>query len=93
MPDEPTLGEIARLVGDLRQDVREDFAGINARLDQFVLREVYAADRTALDLRLTRMEREAENSRAAVRNAILGSIGAVAASLISGIVLAFVLKG
>ncbi len=104
MAEEPTLGELARLIGDMRQDQRDDFAAVNARLDGYVLREVFlttlasleqrmAAEKVAFEVRMSRMERDAESARASVRNAVLGSIGAVVASLISGVVMAYVLKG
>ncbi|MFC6885279.1 MULTISPECIES: hypothetical protein [Actinomadura] len=93
MPNDPTLGELARVLADFRADVRDDFTAINTRLDTFVLRDVYAADRAALEFRLARMEREAEAARAAARTAIYGCIGAVLASVLAGIVLAVLLKG
>jgi hypothetical protein len=91
--DEPSLGEVSRQLSDFRQDVRDDFAIIAARLDNFVLREVYAGDRNALELRLSRMEREAEAQSSTVRGAIYAAISSVVASVVAGIVLALVLKG
>lgn len=93
LPDEPGLGELARLLADFRRDVRDDFATISARLDTFVLREVYQADKAAGEARLARMEREQEAQRAAVRAAIYAAIGSVLASVVAGVILAMVLKG
>lgn len=48
MPDEPSLGELGRLIQLLRGDVREDMAAITARLDKLVSAEVYAAEKAAM---------------------------------------------
>lgn len=60
---EPTLGEVARAIAQLREDFRGEFAGISQRLDKFVLAEVYAADRRAADDRLHEMNRHIEDLR------------------------------
>lgn len=104
MPNEPSLGELTRIIkefrGDVRDDlsainarVRDDFQAINARLDTFLLREVYNADKAALQERLTRMEREAEAARSAARTAIYSCIGAIVAAIIVGVVMAVLVKG
>lgn len=93
MADEPGLGELARVLGDFRRDVRDDFAAISARLDTFVLREVYNADKAANEARMARMEREAESNRSAVRAAVYAALGSVVASIVAGIVLALIVKG
>ena len=48
MADEPSLGELGRLIQLLRGDVREDMALINARLDKLVSADVYAAEKAAM---------------------------------------------
>lgn len=93
MADDPTLGELARLLHDFRADVRDDFAAINTRFDTLVLRDVYNADRAALELRLARLERDQESNRSAVRAAIYAAIGAVLSSVVGGVILALVLGG
>lgn len=93
MADDPQLGELARSLQDFRRDTRDDFAQIATRLDQFVLREVYTADRTALEARLARMEREQEASRSAVRNAVFGAISSIIATIIVAVVMAVAVKG
>lgn len=93
MTNDPGLGELARKIEDFRRDVRDDFAQIGNQLAQFVLREVYLADKTALEARLSRMEREQEAQRSAVRAAIYAAVGSVLASIIAGVVLAVLLKG
>jgi hypothetical protein len=46
--DEPSLGELGRLIQLLRGDVREDMAAITARLDKLVSADVYAAEKEAI---------------------------------------------
>jgi hypothetical protein len=46
--DEPSLGELGRLIQLLRGDVREDMAAINNRLDKLVSADVYAAEKAAM---------------------------------------------
>lgn len=45
---EPTLGELGRLIRALRDDVRDDMAGINLRLDKLVSADVYAVEKAAM---------------------------------------------
>lgn len=103
MPNEPSLGELSRIIQDFRTDVRDDlsainarvrddFHAINARLDTFLLREVYNADKAALETRLARMEREAEAARSAARTAIYSCIGAIVAAIIAGVFMAVLVR-
>jgi hypothetical protein len=46
--DEPTLGELGRLIQALRGDVRDDMAQINTRLDRLVSIDVYTVEKAAL---------------------------------------------
>ncbi|MFD9443429.1 hypothetical protein [Streptomyces sp. NPDC060001] len=48
MADEPSLGELGRLIQALRGDVRDDMAQINSRLDRLVSIDVYAVEKAAL---------------------------------------------
>lgn len=57
MPDEPSLGELGRLIRSLRDDVRDDMAQINIRLDRLVSSEVYAVEKAALLKDLSDLER------------------------------------
>jgi hypothetical protein len=93
MADEPGNGELARQIADFRADVRDDFAQITTQLTQFVLREVYTADKKALEGRLARMERESEAARNAARTAIYACIGAIIAAIIAGVFVALLMKG
>jgi uncharacterized transporter YbjL len=48
MADEPSLGELGRLIQALRGDVRDDMAQINIRLDRLVSADVYAVEKAAM---------------------------------------------
>lgn len=48
MNDEPSLGELGRLILALRTDVRDDMALINQRLDRLVSMDVYTVEKAAL---------------------------------------------
>lgn len=48
MNDEPSLGELGRLIQALRGDVRDDMAQINSRLDRLVSIDVYAVEKAAM---------------------------------------------
>lgn len=48
MADEPSLGELGRLIQLLRGDIRDDMAGINARLDRMVSTDVYTVEKAGL---------------------------------------------
>lgn len=101
---EPTLGEVARRLDDARRDIRDDIAdlrqqhdrdlhAIAARLDLFVTRDLYEAERSALRDRLDRMDKEAERARASTRWALNLALSSFVAPVIVAIVLALVLKG
>lgn len=48
MADEPSLGELGRLIQLLRGDIRDDMAQINARLDRMVSTDVYTVEKAGL---------------------------------------------
>lgn len=102
--DEPTLGELGRQIESVRRDVREDLetvkrdvredlAEFRAALGQLVLREVYAADKTAASERMARLEQEVKDvqrdrgeDRKAVRTAMYSAAGALAVALLMFII-------
>ena len=45
MADEPSLGELGRLIQALREDNREDFAEIRRRFDRVVPMDVYTVEK------------------------------------------------
>lgn len=49
MPDDPTLGEVMRRLEDVRQDLKEDFRELGARLDSKVSMERYQLEQQARD--------------------------------------------
>jgi len=55
--DEPSLGELGRLIRALRDDVRDDYAQINTRLDRLVSIDVYAVEKAALVKDITDLEK------------------------------------
>jgi hypothetical protein len=57
MADEPSLGELGRLIQALRGDVRDDMAQINIRLDRLVSIDVYAVEKAALLKDLSDLEK------------------------------------
>ena len=48
MPDEPSLGELGRLIQAMRTDFRESLGQVNQRLDKLVSADVYAVERNAM---------------------------------------------
>lgn len=48
MADEPSLGELGRLIQALRGDIRDDMAQIQARLDRMVSTDVYTVEKAGL---------------------------------------------
>jgi hypothetical protein len=46
--DEPSNGELWRLIEAMRGDVRDDMGTINARLDRLVSADVYAVEKAAM---------------------------------------------
>src|SRR5581483_6472607 len=87
-----------------RRDVRDDFQQLVIRLDQLVPREVYSADRATWELRIERLERQAEDDRKAAeedrktaraaeeanRQSIKNARYTVVTTVVAGVILAFV---
>lgn len=48
MADEPSNGELSRLILALRSDVRDDIGQINVRLDRLVSADVYAVEKAVI---------------------------------------------
>lgn len=48
MADEPSLGELGRLIQLMRGDIRDDMASINSRLDRMVSLERYTAEQAGV---------------------------------------------
>lgn len=56
--DDLTLGELGRRYDQLRADIREDFAGINTRLDQMPTQQLLTA---LLDRRAAQIDRHTDD--------------------------------
>lgn len=77
-PDQPTLGEIARTLYDVRQDIR-------AMRNEHVRADVYAVDRAGLVERLKDLDRDLAAqlaTRAADRRLVAGSLLAAGLSIV-----------
>lgn len=60
MSDEPSLGELGRLIQAMRADFREDMLQINARLDRLVSADVYAVEKAAMHKDITELAKAIE---------------------------------
>lgn len=91
--DEPSNGELQRLIERNHLEVREDYAEILARLDKFVLREVYNSDERRRDIRFEAIEKE--QARTSKMRTLMGTlaVSSFIAPFIVGIIVFFVTKG
>ncbi|BCK73994.1 hypothetical protein Srufu_079470 (plasmid) [Streptomyces libani subsp. rufus] len=64
MADEPSLGELGRLIQALRGDIRDDMAQINARLDRMVSTDVYTVEKAGLVKEIADVAKEVEGLQA-----------------------------
>lgn len=53
--DDPTPGELSRLLQSMRDDMRNGFAAINQRLDRYVSMDLFSADQRRIDERLNNL--------------------------------------
>ena len=60
MADEPSNGELGRLIQSLRDDIREDLGNVNGRLDRLVPVDVYTIEKTQITERVTALETQRE---------------------------------
>jgi hypothetical protein len=60
MSDDPTNGELSRLIQFLRSEMREDLGQLNSRLDKVVSMDVYVIEKTAVAERVTALEVQRE---------------------------------
>ncbi|MFD9225360.1 hypothetical protein ACFWDI_36370 [Streptomyces sp. NPDC060064] len=77
MADEPSNGELGRLIQALRDDWREDMGQLNQRLDKVVPMNVYTVERNQLMDRVVALEthREKDAERlVATRRWMLGVV-------------------
>lgn len=92
MAEEPTNGELARLIERNHTEVKEDFqalytrmdreyAAMNGRVEQMVPRGEYEADQRANDERFRRIEVDIASGRATVKWAVGLAVTALLAIL------------
>ncbi|MFI2367314.1 hypothetical protein [Streptomyces sp. NPDC018833] len=85
MSDEPTNGELGRLIESLRTDMREDLGQLNARLDRVVPMDVYTIEKTALSERVSTLETQREKDADRItgtRRWVIGTVITVLAVLL-----------
>ena len=91
MPDEPTLGEVARRFEDRLADIRDDIRQMEGRIDSKVSHEVYQLRHDALLARVTTLEtlREKDAEKlVATRRWLIGAVIVPLVSVLLPIVLA-----
>ncbi len=84
---------VVEFLRSFRNDVKEEFNEINAKLNSFVLREVYLADKAANEARLARLEQESQHikqEKRQDRSLVRGAIYTSAGGLVVGLTLAIV---
>ncbi|MCW2904939.1 MAG: hypothetical protein JWO67_7204 [Streptosporangiaceae bacterium] len=91
--DEPSNGELQRLIERNHLEVRDDYAGILARLDQFVLREVYNSDERRRDVRFETIEEELKRARSTRVLMATLAVTAFIAPVVVGVVVYMVTRG
>ena len=77
MPDEPTLGELGRLIQALRGDMRDDLAQLNTRLDKVVPMDVYTVEKNQITDRVAALESQREKDAermTATRRWLIGAV-------------------
>ena len=60
MNDDPSLGELGRLIQAMRSDVRDNLGQINARLDRLVSLDVYTVEKAAMSKDITDLTKDVE---------------------------------
>jgi hypothetical protein len=64
MADEPSNGELGRLILALRDDFREDMAALNSRVDRLVSGDVYAVEKAAMAKEIADIAKSMEELKA-----------------------------
>jgi hypothetical protein len=88
--DDITNAELARRLESFRRDVHDDLADIGRRMDSYVLREVYQAERSAMETRIGVLEariKDGEDQRRTQSRWLLGTIAMPIVTLIVTIIL------
>ncbi|WP_330438827.1 hypothetical protein OHB44_28050 [Micromonospora sp. NBC_00821] len=83
--DDITNAELARRLDSMRRDFHDDFAEISRRMDSYVLREVYAAERLAMETRVGVLEarvKDGEEQRRTLTRWLISAVVFPCAALI-----------
>jgi hypothetical protein len=64
MPDEPTLGELQRLIESVANAQREGFASVNASVSRLVSQEVFLAEQRRVDERHAALQADIAEEKA-----------------------------
>lgn len=75
--DEPSNGELGRLIQSMRVDMRDDLSQLNARLDRVVPMDVYTIEKNALNDRIGALEQQREKDTEkliATRRWLIGAV-------------------
>ena len=93
MANEISLGELQRLIERNHLEVREDYQDVKAKLDQFVLREVYIADEARRTARFEAIE--AELKRGSANRVLMATLAITAfvGPIITGVIVFIVVQG
>ncbi|QBI53417.1 hypothetical protein [Streptomonospora litoralis] len=91
--EQPTLWELQRTIASSYAEVQKDIEALAARLDHFVLKEVYNAHRAADQERIGRLEAEVQALRESNRRAMWTAVTSFIAPVVVALVLAWMLRG
>lgn len=93
MVDEPSNGELQRLIERNHLEVREDYLAIKGELSQFVLREVYNSDEERRNQRFVAIENE--QKRTANTRVLMATLAVTAfiGPLVTGVIVFLVTQG
>lgn len=75
--DDITNAELARRLDSMRRDFHDDITEISRRMDSYVLREVYAAERLAMETRIGVLEARVKDGEEQRRTLIRWFITAI----------------
>jgi hypothetical protein len=90
---ERTVQEIQASLTAFQEHLETSNAAFEAKLEQFVLRAVYEAHNTLLDLRLTDMESKFDARLRLVERVVFGAIGLICTAVLVALIALVVNKG
>jgi len=90
---EQTVQQIQASLTEFQAHLESSNAAFEAKLEQFVLRAVYEAHNTLLDLRLTSIESKFDARLKLVERVVFGAIGLICAAVLVALIALVVNKG